>query len=392
MKYASKIIIVILIVISIVFQGCWDKVEIDRKTYISSIGIDVSNEDSVNSQIAIAESQLLKKNDRTKIKVIYGIPNLGFQEGNIGTPEEETITMNVYSLGDALAEGNAKSSRTIRGDYVKMILFSKDVLRYSETIKEMADYISKHPLFSRTMSIVCCDSNSEDIIKFRPKTEKSVENYIKGIIENSERKGSVFNTNLNEFLTGLGENNNVIIPNIKLDKENQEIILAGMAILKDYKFVGELDPEEIYFIQMMKGELKGGNKLLVYNGYPLDIFADNSKRHISVNETNNNLNVNVDVELEALIKGHQIDQDLFEDDQLFNIEQSFNKKLKIQCNRIINVCQKEYEVDLIGISEYIKKYKPNLWDKIKDNWEEVYKTANINVNVTSKIRRIGVEK
>lgn len=54
--------------------------------------------------------------------------------------------------------------------------------------------------------------------------------------------------------------------------------------------------------------------------------------------------------------------------------------------------QNNFQVDPIGLREYLEERKPSLWNEVKDNWDEVYKDADINVNINFKVRRIGITK
>ena len=60
--------------------------------------------------------------------------------------------------------------------------------------------------------------------------------------------------------------------------------------------------------------------------------------------------------------------------------------------QVVKLTQQEFEVDPIGIREYVEKFHPAIWKQKKDNWNEVYKNAVINVNIDTNIRRIGVVK
>ena len=73
-------------------------------------------------------------------------------------------------------------------------------------------------------------------------TENSTQYYISGLMDNSKRNSRIMSINLNEFLILLSENGNVLLPRITLDKEKNELMLTGAAIIKDYELKGYFTP------------------------------------------------------------------------------------------------------------------------------------------------------
>ncbi|HID0835332.1 TPA: Ger(x)C family spore germination C-terminal domain-containing protein, partial [Clostridium botulinum] len=53
------------------------------------------------------------------------------------------------------------------------------------------------------------------------------------------------------------------------------------------------------------------------------------------------------------------------------------------------ISQTEYNTDILDLGEFIHKYHPKLWKEIKGDWNQLYKTVDINVSVDTKVRRIG---
>ncbi len=69
-----------------------------------------------------------------------------------------------------------------------MIVLNTSILDYSNTFKEVIDYLQRQPAINRMIYIVFSEDKSEEILKFKPNMEKSVENYIIGILENNKKK------------------------------------------------------------------------------------------------------------------------------------------------------------------------------------------------------------
>ncbi|WP_291640342.1 Ger(x)C family spore germination protein [Clostridium sp.] len=375
----------------ILLSGCWDKIEIDRLNFISTIAVDTGEDidkegelKKINPEDPFAEGKI------KKINVTYGFPDmsmLGAEKG--GSAEEKYINTEASSMEDAISEAMAKSSRDIYMGHAKLLILSSNLLEYKEIVKEIVDYLQRDPNINRMLDIVVSEGTAEDCIKFKPITEKSTQNYISGLMANSKRNSRILSMNLNEFLILLSENGNVLLPRITLDKDKNELILTGAAIIKDYELKGHFTAIELMGIQMLSGKFNIGKKVIYMDGHPVDYLIDGCKRKITVDEKGDKLVINMDLDIEGQLGGYYVGKTMLQKDELKNLQSIFNKSISVECEKIMEISKTEFEIDPFGVREYIEKFKPSLWNKIEGEWDEKYKNALINVTVDTKIRRVG---
>lgn len=132
--------------------------------------------------------------------------------------------------------------------------------------------------------------------------------------------------------------------------------------------------------------------MIYLEGHPVDIRINDSNRRIKVSQEKGNLVFNIKLNIEGEIKNYYTNGKVLSVDKLSYIEQSFNKAISQECKDAIKVTQRDLKIDPIGFKDYIKRYHPLMWRQVKDKWEDSYKDAVVNVNVDTKIRRIGVVK
>lgn len=386
--------LVSLLLICILLSGCWDRVEIDKKSMVSIIGIDIGEDIGKQKEIAkFKPNEPYTALEMKKLHLTLGAPDiskLGPDKG--GTAEDIYINSDGYSMQDALAKASLKSSRDIRFTHTKLLVLSSDLMGNSDIAKEVIDYLQREPALNRMMYVVLAEGKSEEYIKHKPEMEKNIENYITGLVENSNRNESILPVTLNEFLILLSENGNALLPKIAIEKDKKQLKVSGVAMIKDYKLKGSLTPSETGNLEMLRGTLKGGKRVTFLNGHPVDFVIDGVNRKINVTNTNGKLFVNINVKLEGEIKDYHTDNDIFSKDKLNYLQQNFNKSIKTECEQVVNLIQKEFQIDPIGIREYVEKFHHDIWRQSKDKWSEVYKNAVINVNIDTNIRRIGVVK
>ena len=380
-----------LIICCMVLSGCWDKVEIDRRNFISTIAIDPGEDIS-------KEKELKKLNlvepfaaiGTKKLNVTYGFPDMstvGAEKS--GSAEEKYINTQAYSMEDAYSEAMAKSSRDIYLGHTKLLILSSDILKHKDTVKEIVDYLQRNPSINRMIQVVVSDGSAEGYMKFKPETENSTQYYISGLMDNSNRNSRIMSMTLNDLLILLSENGNALLPMISLDNEKKEIVLSGAAIIKDYELKGQFTPIELLNIQLLSGKFKVGKKAIYMDGHPIDYMIDGYHRKMSVVEQGNKLLINVDIELEGQIGGYYVGKKLLGEGELEKIQKSFNKSISEDLQKDMELAIKEFEIDPFGTREYIEKFKPSLWNKIEKDWKTKYKDASVNVTVDSKMRRIG---
>jgi len=388
MKFKKVLFVVLSCVL---LSGCWDKVEIDRLNFISTIAIDPGEDivkekelKSINPEEPFAEGKI------KKINVTYGFPDmsmLGAEKS--GSAQEKYINTQAYSMEDASSEAMAKSSRDIYMGHTKLLILSSNLLEYKDTVKEIVDYLQRNPNINRMMEVVVSDGSAEDYVKFKPATENSTQYYISGLMANSKKNSRIVSVNLNQFLILLSENGNVLLPRITLDKEKNELILTGAAIIKNYELKGYFTPLELMDIQLLNGKFDTGKKVIYMEGHPVDYLINGYDRKIKVKEEGDKLAIIIDINLEGQIGGYFVGKTLLGKEELKSLQNNYNISISQECEKIMEIAKEEFEIDPFGIKEHIQKFKPRLWKKIEKDWPEKYKNAFVNVNVNTEIRRIG---
>lgn len=384
-----------IILCSLLLSGCWDKVEIDRKIFISTIGIDPGKDAGDDKDI-----KKIKPNDpfqdrilNKKLSITYSFPNISsLGPGSTGAAEDKYIIVDASTMEDGLLQATGRSSRSIYLGQTKLIILNSGILEQPEIFKEILDYLERHPNLNKMMQVVVSEGKSEEFVKFKPTMEKSIENYLTGLMESSKRNATILPVTLNEMFIVLDQNGNAIIPKISMDKEKNDIILSGMAVVKNYKLKGFLTPIEVADLEIMRGKVKGGKRVIYMDGHPIDINIEDISRKLKVTGNKNKLKFNIDCRVEGQLRDYYKGIVVLSKAELNTIENNFSESISKECDIIAKMMQNEFRVDPIGLREYVEKFKPSIWNEIKNNWDDAYKNADINVNVDVKIRRIGITK
>ncbi|MCI1945283.1 Ger(x)C family spore germination protein [Clostridium luticellarii] len=385
---------IFLLLICIVLTGCWDKVEIDRVHLVSIIGVDAGADIGKKKEVMdIKPTDPLTSVDLKKFHVTFGIPDLSkLEPGKGGILQDKYINVDGYSIQDAVSGAIAKSSRSMRFSHTKILVLGENLMKYPESVKEVIDYLQREPSLNRNMYIVMSDGDAEKYIKFNTPAEMSVENYILGMVESDLKNSTVIPVTLNDFLVQMSENGNSIVPRIVMDKDDKNIKVSGTFAIKSFAQKGVLNSEQTSDIELLKGILRGGKKVIYLDEHPVDIRIDNVDRKIKMVQRNGKLVFNVDLYIEGQIKNYYTDNEALSVNKLNQIQHDFNESIGKECRNVVKYTQKDLQVDPVGFGEYVEKYHPDVWKQVKNNWDGTYKNAVININVNTNIRRIGATK
>ena len=107
-----------------------------------------------------------------------------------------------------------------------------------------------------------------------------------------------------------------------------------------------------------------------------------------------NLKLKIDIEAEGSLQEYIIKdkQEADEEEELKNMEKAIKKVMERDIDHTLEVLQKQHKADAIGIGEYISKFHPKVWKEVSKDWDEIFSEMEIEVNVTSRVRRRGLIK
>jgi len=174
--------------------------------------------------------------------------------------------------------------------------------------------------------------------------------------------------------------------------KKNEFKLSGGAVLKDYKLIGWIGEKENRAIAMVRNKVKSEIIDIPYNGKVVSyIITDTScKKHVS--EMGEKIKVDLNIFVEGYIQQYPNNdkEDVFNPQIIEQVQEKVSETIKKEIEDSVNKLQKKYNADAIGMAEYIYKFKPDLWEKVNEDWDEVFPNLDINVIVDTKIRRSGL--
>ncbi|MDO6355787.1 Ger(x)C family spore germination protein [Caloramator sp. CAR-1] len=373
--------LIMLLLVPLILTGCWDKTEIEDRMFIYAIAVDkVEDKKSENELKPFYEFQ------NQNLEVTFLVPNPSKIQGGEADVLEE-ITVRAQDLPEAVGMIRKKQNREPFFGHEKLLILGEKLLRDEESLKEVLDWIDRDPKKNRSAFVVAT-KDIKELIGVNPKLEKLLPSYIIGILKNEMVVATMISVSLNEFLGNIKSSGMAMIPIIKRQKD--EIAIKNVALIKDFKYIGELDDRYIRGYSLFCNKLKEGKKLFNYKVNIVSYNITSSSAKIKLNEENGRLVFTVDVEMEGDIEDYLINEDILKSDIIRDLQDSVSKQFEIELKEVVRHFQEDIGFDYLNLKSWTKKHKYNLFKKYEKNWDEAFRNAKFNFKVKSYIRRVGV--
>ena len=373
MKAAAILLCVLLL------TGCWDKIEIEDRLFVLSIGVD---------SVELAE----KKASKDKYTLSFVSPVVDQIKEGPG-PAFRTYKTVDNSIIMSLSQLLERFSKKQYFGHTRNIFFGEDVLKDEKLLKEILDGISRYHEFHNSMYAYIVPGRAEEVFKVKPMYDKLLAPYIAGIIENSDYTSKVIKLTLLEMAIMLeNQKGGLVIPRINPGKE--EVKISGAGVLKDYKLIGYLDDQETSVYNWLTDKAKGGDIAVEYKGISTVFRHFDFDRKIELSKVENgNIYLNYIMETEGSIEEFMIGKEILDNVLLKEISREVEKRIENEGEKLIKKFQQEFKADLIGARDYLSKYQPKLYKTIEKDYEKFFiDSIVIEVTANVSIRRVGLIK
>lgn len=384
--------VLIFILIALIFNGFKDAREVNYMAIVSSIGIDVTDEDEY---IITAEVFNTKKNDSSSSN---------------SNPEIITYESKANSVHKALRDMVKKSPNKLYLGHLDLVMLSENAAK--EDVTEAVDFfIRDNEGSSDFMVVITKDTTPQEILNSSSKVNSSIAKEITEIIKTTYKyvgsatdyllvdnldmilddgratvMSAISFNDENEVSSKESGNESVNESNSNDDNENltPKFKSKNIAYFKSRSFCGYLDENESIVYNLLKNKLKNtiltigeGENLLV-----AEITTANSK--LSPKYEDDNFIVDIDVNVEANITevGNKVRYEVNDkiDEYKSKLEEEITKKIS---DALYNY-QNKYKEDIVGYGSLFYKYLPKEYLKVKDKFYNEYfqkVKSNVKVNV-----------
>jgi spore germination protein KC len=369
-----------ILLISLVFSGCWDARELNELALVMAVGIDkAANHEGYEVTVQIA-----RPTERG------GGASGGGSGGDtvwIGTAEGDTII-------DAIRNIAKFSSRRVMWAHNNVIVIGESLAE--EGITPIIDFFSHNPELRMKTWVAVCPGSAKDCVS----AQTGMEN-IPGIsiarlyLYNELPSQSVSSDMVKLFRDYKSETIQPIVSVLRLlppDKSGAgkpQVELSGSAIFKGDKLVGYLAPEETRGLAWIRGEVKN-SIVSVECGKKQDIKVAVELRKIKVKKVAKMEDGVPSFKVNITAGGSIVEQDAPLDIGIEELksqaEKLVNHRIKDEVEASLEKVQKDFNSDVVGLGRTFHIQNKHEWNSgVKEKWPELYSKATIDVEVDINI-------
>jgi spore germination protein len=330
--------------------------------------------------------------DSTKDNKILGtvvLPN--FTE--TGKEKIDVLTGTAHTTKELRFNLSRMSERQLVSGQIRVVVYGEDLAK--KGILQLSDTMFRDAEIGSQIHLAVCAGRAVDIFNHRFPDKPSVDIYLYKMIRKEMEQNSIPKSNLHLFLRHVyDKGSDAILPYLRLAKE--DVIVDGVALFHNDVFVGRLNHDDARLLSYMMGGKSAGEIDAVVPGkttHGADAHAEimylKMKRDIEVSESKGVPNFKVKLHVEGAVTEYTGSTNLEEPPEVAKLEQHVQNQLKMRMQNVIDMLQKEYNVDALGLGEeyrskgFIKKLD-------REGWKETYKKSTITVDVKVKILQTGM--
>lgn len=369
-------------------SGCWSRRELSELAIVLGAGVDRAPDNQVRLTL-----QLARPGSFTGGGTIPGGKN---------EPTAWVISETGETLLDAQRKMAGRISRQIYWAHNIVLIFGEEAARYG--IRHYNNFFTRGPQSRETVWVMVAEGEARDILETHAGLESSSAQDI-GSLARSKKVYSVIYKDFIVMLATMGSN--PVVPRVEivesgvvLGGEAQErpvdhkgAALTGTAVFREERLAGWLDESETRGMTWLRGEMMKGIVTVPSLNYPdKNTSVEITRGHAEVEPQYDGESVWFDVKLtiEGDLLELQDKEEILEREVRKSIEKTIAGEVQKEARVTLDKAQRELGLDIFNFGVAFHRKYPGIWPEIKDNWDEIFAGAGVNIDVEMDIRRSGM--
>ncbi|WP_163192585.1 Ger(x)C family spore germination protein [Clostridium thermarum] len=392
-------IALIILILPLHLCGCWDYMDVEERGYVLGVAIDKSEEvilNDNNPEYMPLEATGEVYDFTIQIPVISRSQSKPY--GQSGASAEKPRHWNLTIRATTFFEANRQYAT--RTDYppfyshLQAIVLSEDAAKGD--IGKLLDMFLRDPEMRRRTKVFITPGKAKDVLEVIPKIDDYASQYLAKITRNAYKTSRLLHrTDLGKLSEAMHAKSSFVLPRVIATED--EIKDAGCAVFDNNKMVGWLDEIKTKYLKWISGYAKGGIVTLNMPGkeqYPIVLELRKLKTKQKPVVSGDSISMNLDIK--AVMNIGEVSEVGFahaeDDEYIHELEIVAEDLIKRQIESTIDFVKEKYGCDVFFFGRSMRRYEPETWEKVKDNWNEVFQNVKVNVNVMVQIKQLGLIK
>lgn len=374
-KIASSLLILLLL---IPLSGCWDYRGLDELTIVTGVAID-------------------KKPEEDIYQLTYEIVDLIEPIKEKG-PNRKLIESEGKTIFEAVRNAKRRVSNKLYFGHSELIIICEEIAR-NEDLNVVLDFFTRDSECRDTINVVVSqEKTARDIIASEGIGHTVITNEILEILEDDKKiTSSILSVELYRLFNIMGaEGKELALPAFHIVQNDGKPTAEtnGTAVFKDNKLVGFLSPEESKYFLFIVNEIEGGIFTVASSGQRPDISFEiyNNDTNLSFEYKDEKLKIKIKTTTVVFLGEFMRQFAPLDEKELNALEETAEKELEDKIRNVVKKLQTEFGSDIFGFGNMIYKKDFRLWRQLKDNWDEHFKSLDLEVEADIRIMNTATIK
>lgn len=362
--------LIFLTLITLLIPGCWDRLDIEERLSVVSMGVDKVREGlEISVQLPIPQN------------IIGG----GGGRGGGGGDPVHLYSGTGKTLMEALNKINRQSDRPLFFGNMQTVLFGEEMAKAG--ISPVLDHFRRDPEVRRELWTVVVKGKAKEALMTETKLQQVPSDFIRELLKNGTRKENLTETTLGNLFISLSNPAKRAPVLNYFEKKKDAFQWLGVAAFRNDRMVGVLKDEEVIPLVQIAEEKEGNQLIAPCPNRPGTIVfkPDGIKRQVKISGTPV---ADIDLQLEGAIVEKTCNLDLSKPQTLKEIGEHLERVYEQKARALVDKSQKDFRADILQIGKYVRAYQPGAYKKME--WQKQFPRIPIRVSYNVIVRRIGM--
>lgn len=385
-KLASFIVIIFL---SSLLAGCWDRRELPELAIVLGCGVDLIEKDRLLLTVQIAKPASFFAGDQGS-----GGGGSGQQAAPVWAVSAEGKT-----VSEAITNLQRKLPRHLYWGHNMVLILGEKLARKGAFLA--TNFFPRAMEPRGTIKLLVTSKEAKTILETPVQLNQSSGQYIDMLVRHKALGVNLIDWSEMAFSRTMQP----VVPGVEVEdvpkgpdsmqatpQTGKNIVISRTAVFKEDKMLGWLDDSETQGLLWLKGEMDREVVTIASPSRPgkVSINITGETLKIRPHYDGRNLRFDVKIATTANVEEQQSREHIFTGVKEKDMERETAGQIKRQIAGVLEKAQHEYGVDIFGFGKFFhRKYKKE-FHNMDDNWDAEFARAQVNIEVEVDIRLFGL--
>ncbi len=368
------------VILSSVLSACWSSRELDELAIVMGVGLDAA---AVPDHVVVT-AQIAKVSEMESPSAENGVSPSGNAYNNVSYTGE--------SVFGSVREMTRMVSRRLYFPHNQIIVLGWDLCKKGVT--QDLDLFMREYEARIEMKILVARETAREILAEKTDIENLPALHILDMLDTHHATSEIVAVTFREFqISMLSKTTSPVAPIIEMyidpNSGQAKARMSGTAVFKDGKLVGELNHEQTRGLLWVKGKVKSGVLHVEAPGGKASLEISHSRSKVTpILGPDGKFSIKIQILENGMIGSQESPEDLSTLENVKMLEAAAQEAIRAEISSAIEQA-KLLRGDVFGFGDAISRKYPDEWEKIKGEWDSVFRELETEVEVKTRLRSTG---